>query len=235
MPIIQEYLYKHTVDSFLKDDDVFGKMKEKAIKTNKHYLPSDINSWEENIRIMKVICQDILNYFKKCNTKKRQREFQSFGSTTILFEISTSSGRVDCCLLGKSRTGENCVFIELKQWSNDFIAVHKNDDGSISHMVITKYKDGETPLRYHPSYQVSNYRWLTYNKFKELGINVIGIAFCYNCTKDSQTYTVLYDPQYEDFRNDCKIFTKEDRYEIEKKIREACWDGKGNGIFKDLS
>ena len=184
---------------------------------------------------MKVICQEILNYFKNCNTKKRQKEFQSFGSSTILFEISASSGRVDCCLLGKSRFGKNCVFIELKQWSNDFIAVHKNDDGCISHMVITKYNDGGTPLRYHPSYQVSNYKWLAYNEFKELGINVIGIAFCYNCTKDSQTYTVLYDPQYEDFRKDCEIFTKEDKNEIEKKIRRACWDGKGNGIFKDLS
>lgn len=217
-----------TVDNFIKDPDVFDKMVKKSLKKKYVINHSDKMSWPKSIIAMKDLCKYCLKYYPK------------FGSTTIMFEMWFKGGRVDVCLLGHSKFGRssNMVLLELKQWSDPFISLPDESPDSVSPNILTNYKDGESPIRKIPSYQISNYKWKAIlSEINNCGVNIYGFAYCFNCEEASNTDIILHNKRFEDYLKDCPLYIKngpKGKAALAEKIKSLCRDGNGFEIYKEI-
>lgn len=217
-----------TVDNFIKDSEVFDKMVKRSLKKNYVINHSDKMSWSKSITAMKDLCKYCLKY---CPL---------FSSTTIMFEMWFKGGRVDVCLLGHSNFGRsrNMVLLELKQWSDPFISLPDDSPDSVSPNILTKYKDGESPIRKIPSYQISNYKWnAILSEINDCGVNITGVAYCFNCEEGSNTDKILHNKRFEGYLKDCQLYIKNGqngKTELAKRIKKLCWDGNGFEIYKEI-
>ena len=92
------------------------------------------------------------------------------------------------------------------------------------------------PSRYHPSRQVSDYRWAlnNYQPFIEREIKHVGVAYCYKSERGMQTYKVLYDKDYDDYIKECKPYTKKTKDSLVKVLLANLQSGNGQEVYNRL-
>lgn len=185
---------------------------------------SELDSWKANIKALKELFRSVAKSPK------------DFLECLVILEVRISKDlRADCVILGRNIMKKAiAVVMELKQWDDDFIAKPEVEEDIRAGKVITRYPNN--PLCLHPSRQVSEYRWNlnNYPAFQNGNIHHIGIAYCYNCDRGMQTYTVLYDKDYNDYRKDCKTYTKKTKGSLVNVLLNNLQSGGGQEVFYQL-
>lgn len=216
--------YINTIRNFLSDRGIYGKMQIKAKELRLRINDSELDSWKANIKALKELFR---------SAEKTSRDFLD---CLVMLEVCiTKDLRADCIIIGENAKDEPIVVVmELKQWSDDFIEKPKSEEDIRSGMVITHYHN--TPSCYHPSRQVSDYRWAlnNYQPFIEREIKHVGVAYCYKSEKGMQTYKVLYDKDYDDYIKECKPYTKKTKDNLVKVLLANLQSGNGQEVYNRL-
>lgn len=217
-----QYLYKATVRTFLDDEKVLEKMQKRA-QNRIDVSKGELQSWPSSIEALQQLLKMVV--------EKNREMLRSF----IILEARLQDLRSDCFIFGKNRKKEGTLFIiEMKQWSGDFVSLPDNEDDIRAGYVMTKYPD--FPKQRHPSLQASDYRWRPnmIPAFRDNYINRVSAAYCYKCECGSQTYTVLYNDGYEDYRTDCKLYTAHSLNSLVNAIEFNVGCGAGYDVYRQF-
>lgn len=222
---IGKYLYIQTVRDFLSDKKVYGQMKQEAEEWKSSFSKSELSSWEGNIKALKDL-------FKMASKKS-----VAFMDCLVMIEVCISEDlRADCMIIGKNVKQEAMVVVmELKQWSDDFITKPECEEEIRAGKVTTNYLHDR--LRLHPSRQVSDYRWHLSSSpsFQNSEVHHAGMAYCYNCDREMQTYKVLYDKAYDDYIKECKLYTRKTKESLVKSLLSNLQYGCGQEVYDSLN
>lgn len=198
-------IYSGTKTNFI--DDIDNETLEKKlfdtikVKMNRTTGAAEINSWRNSLREMYIALND--------------SEIPSNSGVAIEYNIPQTSKRVDFLVSGYNQEGDgSVVVIELKQWEK-----LKAIDGEDS--IVETYVAGANRRVVHPSYQAWSYASLIsdYNsQVQELEVKLHPCAYLHNYLR------VENDPldaqQYSDILNDSPAFTKGQRSQLRKFIKQ---------------
>ncbi len=222
--VLGNHLYINTIRGFLLDRGVYGRMQINAKEQGLHICESELDSWKANVKALKELFR---------STVKNSRYF--LDCLVMLEDCITEDLRADCVIMGKnSKKKATVVVMELKQWSDDFISKPESEEEISAGRIITRYRNNLSC--YHPSRQVSEYRWNlnNYPVFLNREMRHVGIAYCYNCERGMQAFKVLYDKEYDDYLKDCKLYTRMTKDSLVKVLLNNLQFGDGQEVYNRL-
>ena len=147
---MSKVIYKETQDVFFKDvtsHSVVSKMMQASSNIGLHPHPSEVTSWENNAKNIKLLLID--SNISNCYV-------------TFEYRVPYYKKRIDCMLYGKGVDNKDyVVHIELKQWSNNSVSATSCggnfDVNGDEDYTVDAYTGGAVRTVAHPSQQVRGY------------------------------------------------------------------------------
>lgn len=225
---MSKVIYKETQDVFFKDvtsHSVVSKMLQETSNVGLHPQQSEINSWENNAKNIKLLLID--SGISNCYV-------------TFEYRVPYYKKRIDCMLYGKGIDNKDyVVHIELKQWSNNSVLatscggnfnVNGDDDYSVE-----AYTGGAVRTVAHPSQQVRGYHDYLVNFVESISthqLELLGYAYCYNYNREPDA--ALYDQMYDKIQKEHRTFSGNETAELAKVLYDALANGEGFSIFNKM-
>lgn len=225
---MSKVIYKETQDIFFKDvtsHAVVRKMLQESSNVGLHPQPSEVTSWENNAKNIKLLLID--SKISDCYV-------------TFEYRVPYYKKRIDCMLYGKGADNKDyVVHIELKQWSNISVSatscggnfnVNGDDDYSVE-----AYTGGAVRIVAHPSQQVRGYHDYLVNFVEAISthqLELLGYAYCYNYNREPGA--ALYDPIYDAISKEHRTFSGNETAELAKVLHDALLNGEGFSIFNKM-
>lgn len=212
-------LYSGTSEQFI-DDALHNQIAEKlrqAFFANFRYYPSqnEVRAWRNSLRAVKDIFQ--------------LAELYNHG-VILEYQLPLTSQRLDCLVCGRdSRSSDNAVIIELKQWDKCQDADGDNE--------VQTWVGGGTRDILHPSAQVGQYhQWLldTHSAFYE-GSNPVQLSSCaYLHNYNYYDTDVLFAKKFEKLLANFPLFTADDADSLSKYLVKRLQKGNGIDILRRI-
>lgn len=225
---MSKVIYKETQDVFFEDvksHSVVSKMLQESSNVGLHPQQSEINSWENNARNIKLLLID--SGISNCYV-------------TFEYRVPYYKKRIDCMLYGKGVDNKDyVVHIELKQWSNNSVSATScggnfdvNGDGDYT---IEAFTGGAVRTVAHPSQQVRGYHDYLVNFVESISthqLELLGYAYCYNYNREPGA--ALYDEMYDKIQKEHRTFSGNETAELAQVLHDALANGDGFSIFNKM-
>jgi uncharacterized protein len=172
--------------------------------------PSEVSSWRNSLRAM---CQ----VFQNAGLKDH--------GVLLEYQLPQTSKRLDCMLTGRSKTRDEAVIVELKQW--------ETCKEAFGDKVLTFVGGGNRNVL-HPSAQVYQYQCFLqdgHTAFHE-GPSPIGLSSCsYLHNYDPLPNDTLYAPRYEEVLRLAPTFTADAVAALSGFLAERLGSGGGQEVL----
>lgn len=225
---MSKVIYKETQARFFEDvknHAVVSKMLTESSNIGLYPQPSEVDSWENNARNIKLLLIDsgIDNCF-----------------ITFEYRVPYYKKRIDCMLYGRGQDDKDyVVHLELKQWSNRSVSAASCEgnfdvEGEDNYRVDA-FTGGAIRTVAHPSQQVKGYHNYLVNFVESITtheLELLGYAYCYNYNKEPGA--VLYDPIYTNLLNEHRTFSGNETTELAEILYNALSKGDGFNIFNKM-
>lgn len=232
--MINRVLYKETQEQFVRDvkeQVVYKKMLQCAMEFGINPGVNEIESWKNNAPHI----SDILN-----------EAGVSDSYVTFEFMVPFCRRRIDCVIYGKGEDGcQNVIHIELKQWSNNGVALADSDGNFSTHEKlddavynVTAYTGHANRIVAHPSQQVKGYQGYLSNFIEVISngeLRLTGFAYCYNYLKnDHKNPSFLFDEKYKKLLEEYPTYANDQRHELVGKLSQLLKKGNGLSVFNKM-
>lgn len=225
---MSKVIYKETQDVFFKDvtsHSVVCKMLQESSNVGLHPQQSEINSWENNAKNIKLLLID--SGISNCYV-------------TFEYRVPYYKKRIDCMLYGKGVDNkEYVVHIELKQWSNNSVSATSCggnfDVNGDEDYTVDAYTGGAVRTVAHPSQQVRGYHDYLVNFVESISthrLELLGYAYCYNYNREPGA--ALYDKMYDKIQKEHRTFSGNEATELAQVLYDALANGDGFSIFNKM-
>lgn len=225
---MSKVIYKETQEVFFKDvtsHSVVSKMLQESSNVGLHPQQSEINSWENNARNIKLLLID--SGISNCYV-------------TFEYRVPYYKKRIDCMLYGKGVDNKDyIVHIELKQWSNNSVSATSCggnfDVNGDSDYTIEAFTGGAVRTVAHPSQQVRGYHDYLVNFVESISthqLELLGYAYCYNYNREPGA--ALYDEMYDKIQKEHRTFSGNEAAELAQVLHDALANGDGFSIFNKM-
>ncbi len=225
---MSKVIYKETQENFFRDvssHSVVSKMMAESSNVGLHPQPSEVSSWENNAKNIKLLLID--SGISDCYV-------------TFEYRVPYYKKRIDCMLYGKGSDNKDyAVHIELKQWSNSSVSATScggnfNVNGEDDY-TVEAYTGGAVRTVAHPSQQVRGYHDYLVNFVESISthqLELLGYAYCYNYNREPGA--ALYDPIYDTILKEHRTFSGNETAELAKVLHDALSNGDGFSIFNKM-
>ena len=225
---MSKVIYKETQACFFNDvkqHAVVGKMLRESAKVGLYPQPSEVSSWENNAKNIKLLLID--SGINDCYV-------------TFEYRVPYYKKRIDCMLYGRGQDDKDyVVHIELKQWSNNSVSAAScagnfDVDGEDDYRV-NAFTGGAVRTVAHPSQQVKGYHNYLVNFVQSItthDLELLGYAYCYNYNKEPGA--VLYDSMYSKLLQEHRTFSGNETTELADALYKALSKGDGFSVFNKM-
>ena len=225
---MSKVIYKETQDVFFKDvtsHSVVSKMMQESSNVGLHPHPSEVTSWENNAKNIKLLLID--SNISNCYV-------------TFEYRVPYYKKRIDCMLYGKGVDNKDyVVHIELKQWSNNSVSATSCggnfDVNGDEDYTVDAYTGGAVRTVAHPSQQVRGYHDYLKNFVESIithQLELRGYAYCYNY--NNEPGAALYDNIYDKILKEHRTFSGNETAEFAQVLHDALAKGDGFSIFNKM-
>jgi DUF2075 family protein len=177
--------------------------------------PGEVSSWRNSLRALSQVFQyaDLIDH-----------------GVILEYQLPLSSLRLDCLICGRdSRSVDNAVIIELKQWEKCFEANGENE--------VSTWVGGAQRDLLHPSVQVERYKLYLmnthtafYQDHSPVALDACTYLHNYNYYSDD----VLFSSKFAEARSRCPVFTADDVPRMRDRLVQRLGGGKGADVLRRI-